>query len=217
MNTIKKIFALAFAIIVVCTQASAFNLLGTMRALGPGSISSEDSKNLIIGFSPLGYSHYSLSRDDIKYKFDYKSYMNFNLGYESNLEDWGYLLQLDYAKAKFDKLSVGNEEIAAAHPDDISIMGFECLFGKTFNSTRAVQFPIHWGPRLDYVKGGSFHHLTINAEIKARVKVYLSDRFGFYVGGTAYTGWGKKGKGEYKYTIHGTNAYVDAGFIINLK
>jgi hypothetical protein len=214
----KKFFAISIALLFGCIGAKA-QLLGMLtHDLG-------GARNLIIGFSPFGYDHINIKKGDEKYKYDYKSYMNFSLGYETQTEGLSYLTELDYAMAKFDKYDLKGTSVwfNPAQSEDISCIAFSQLFGKTFNNFKRVQLPVYFGPRFEYIKGGPFHNLTINACVKARLKIYITGKVGIYVGGTGMMGWGRKKAHEKSsnssesYNITPTTAYADAGVVIGLN
>ena len=176
------------------------------------------TKSLDISFSPLGYTHYSISAD----KYYYKSYMNVNLGYESNLQGMSTLTELTYSKAKFDKSELSPTSVFDPNlKEDITNISLSMLMGKIINEKSRFQIPIYYGPKFDYVKGGPFHNLTINFCVKARLKFYFSDRFAIFVGGTGAYGWGNKRpieglEGKEGHSISAINAAADAGISINL-
>jgi len=213
-----KFFLLALMVLFVSAQSSA--QLGALM----NPVENGGTKNLTIGFSPYGYTQYKIGMGDEKYKYNYKSCMNINLGYESNNEMFSKMMEFSYSWAKFDKsdLKGTSQWFNPNQTENITSIGVSIMAGKTLNSMNRLQFPIYFGPRLEYVKGGPFHNLTINACLKARVKFYFTDRFGIYVGGTGFIGWGSKkahAKGEKgdRYHITPLVGAVDAGLVINLS
>jgi hypothetical protein len=213
-----RFFAISIALLLGCTgvKAQLFSML--TNDMG-------GARNLAIGYGPVGYDHINISMGDEKYKYDYKSYQNFSLSYETQTEGLAYLTEATYAKAKFDKYDLNgiSEWFNPAQDDDIMSVSFSQLFGKTINNFKRVQLPIYFGPRFEYIYGGPFHNLTINGCLKARLKVYVTEKIALYVGGTALMGWGsKKADGRKnsktsRYSITPTTAYADAGLVIGLN
>jgi hypothetical protein len=216
-----KIFAIALALLSVCTEANAqLGQVGKMLTRDEGG-----ARSLSLGFAPLGISHINITKDSEKYKYDYKSYMNFNLSYETQLFGLSHITELSYGKAKFDKydLSGTSPWFNADQTKDISFYSLSMLACTTINKFQRLQLPLYLGPRFEYLSGGPFHNLTINLCGKARVKFYITDKIGVYAGVTGYIGWGSKKAHEKSdnskehYTITPTAAYFDAGLLIGLN
>lgn len=183
------------------------------------------AKNLSIGYAPFGYDHIKISMDDEKYKYDYKPYMNVNLGYEMQTGGMGYIAELAYSKGTFDKydLTGVSQWFNPSQKENVTSFALSYLFGNTINKFHRLQVPIYFGPRFEYISGGPFHNLTFNACLKARIKLYITNKVGIYVGGTALMGWGSKkahdksSSSSDHYNITPKTAYADAGLILQLN
>lgn len=218
----NKFFAIAIALLFTCPSVKAWSPLSLFGIL---TNDYGGARNLTLGYTPLGYDHIKISMDDEKYKYDYKSYMNFNIGYETQTEGMSYITELAYAKAKFDKYDLTGASVwfNPAQTDDVTSIAFSQLYGRTINNFKRLQLPIYFGPRFEYLSGGPFHNLTINFCVKARLKFYITENIGIYVGGTGLIGWGSKKAHEKgssssgHYNIVPTTAYVDAGLVIGLN
>jgi hypothetical protein len=183
------------------------------------------ARNLSIGFIPYGFSHINISKDSEKYKYDYKSYLGFNIGYETQLFGASHITEVSYAKAKFDKydLTGASPWFNADQTEDISSISLSLLMGKTLNKNKRLQFPLYAGPRFEYLSGGPIHNFAINLCGKVRVKFYITDNIGIFAGSTAYIGWGakkahdKSKQSDERYTLTPSAFYVDAGLVIGLN
>ena len=203
-----KFLAIAMACLAVCTASRAQQKVGS----------------LIVGYSPVGYIHESVSLDDEKYKYDYKSYMNVSLGYERQFKGAVTLSELTYARGKFDEydLTGTSQWFNPAQQKDIFSVVFTQYFGTTINANKRVQFPVYFGIGGNYINGGPFHNLTIDGAAKFRVKFYFSGNFGIYAGITGRIGWGAKSASEESsnnsnsYNIVNTSWAADAGIVIGI-
>ena len=206
-----KIMTIAAVMLLVCTSANA---QGKVRSI-------------TVGVAPLGYSHVNISLKDEKYKYDYKSYMNFNVGYERQFKGVVSLTEITYAQAKFDKydLTGTSQWFDPTQKEDVKDFAITTYAGKTINPNKRIQFPVYIGIGGEYLSGGPLHNLAIDLAAKARVKFYISNNFGIYVGATGRYGYGmksasKKSSNDYdstkSYSIVPTMWAVDAGIVIEL-
>lgn len=205
-----RFMTIAAVMLLVCTSAYA-----------------EDKvRSITVGFAPLGYTHVNISLKDEKYKYDYKSYMNFNVGYERQFKGIVSLTEISYAQAKFDKydLTGTSQWFDPTQQEDIKDFAVTTYVGKTINPNKRIQFPIYIGVGGEYLSGGPLHNLAIDLAAKARVKFYISDNFGIYVGAMGRFGYGSKSASEKSssssskqyYSVIPTMWAVDAGITISL-
>lgn len=189
-------------------------------------------RSLTIGVAPVGYTQakisYSNSKREEKYKYDYKSYFNFNVGYERQFKGVTALTEFTYAKAKFDKydLEGQSEKFNPMQSEDISSASLIFYMGKTLNPGKRIQFPLYIGIGGEYLSGGPFHNLAFDVAVKARVKYYITDNVGVFAGASARYGFGALGfsRGEkevatsdrWAYALSNTMCYIDAGITIGL-
>lgn len=156
----------------------------------------KDGGNTIsFGVSPMsGIFHADYEYEGGKYKLDYTNYLSFNLGYEWQSGGSGILAELGYTYAKFDKMKIdkiSNTPIyTTADAKNISDISFSLYYGYTLNRQQRWQFPIYIGVGLDALQGKPFHHLFISPAAKFRVKYYMSNNFGLYVGVNGKYGFG---------------------------
>lgn len=210
-----KFFAIFFTLLFTCIGAKA--QLGS-ALFGMATHDMGGARNIYLGVAPYGIEKAKICGFGEKYKYDYKSYMGFILGYETQTEGMGYISEISYAQAKYDKSEIVGVPIAfdPNQTANIKSIAFSQLFGKTFNNFKRIQFPIYYGPRVDYLSGGPFHNLTINFCLKARVKFFFTDNIGIYAGGMGFIGWGSKkyGTGKGHYDVVQKSAFLDAGLVI---
>jgi hypothetical protein len=204
----KKFVAIAVALFAISMNANA----------GDGTLS------INIGFAPVGHIHETISLKPEKYKYDYNSYMNFNLGIEKQFKGVTTLSEFKYAQGKFDSYDlVGNSQwFNPKLTDDVFSVSFTQYFGKTINPNKRIQFPLYIGIGGEYLKGGPFHNLILDGAAKARVKFFFTNHIGIFAGGTFRLGLGAKSASESSnrnkdmYSILNTQWSVDAGLTYGL-
>ena len=198
-----------------------------LSAFSMNANAQEKAGSITIGVAPIGYNHASITYEDEKYKYDYKSYFNFNVGYEKQFKGVTSLAEFTYAKAKFDKYDLTgiSEYFNPAQGEDISSYSLIFYAGKTFNANQRVQFPVYIGIGGDYLSGGPFHNVAVDFAAKARLKFYITDNVGIFAGASARYGWGMKSRSKNEksssskstgYSIGNVMWYVDAGIIIGI-
>ena len=186
----------------------------------------QKSGNLILGFGPVGSISEKISMDKEKYKYNYKSYWNANISYEKLFKGSSTMTEVVYSKAKFDNHELTGESqwFNPRQEEDLYSISLTQYYGTTINPNKRVQFPIYIGIGADYINGGPLHNLTICGAAKARIKFYITNNVGIYVGATGRLGWGSKSASESNsrsssedsYSIGSTVWYADAGLIINI-
>ena len=188
----------------------------------------EKAGSITIGVALIGYHHLNIAYDkEEKYKYDYKSYFNFNVGYERQFKGVTSLAEFTYTKAKFDKydLTGTSEYFNPAQSEDISSYSLIFYAGKTFNANQRFQFPVYIGAGGDYLSGGPFHNLAVDLAVKARFKFYITNNIGIFAGASVRYGWGVKSRSTKEnsssdkstgYIITNAMWYVDAGLIIGI-
>lgn len=182
--------------------------------------------NLIIGFGPTGSISEKISMDDEKYKYNYKSYWNANVSYEKLFKGSSTMTEVVYSNAKFDNYDLTGESqwFDPKQEEDLFSVSLTQYYGTTINPNKRVQFPVYIGIGADYINGGPFHNLIISGAAKARMKFYITNNVGIYVGATGRLGWGSKSASESKssssskdsYSISSTVWYADAGIIFHI-
>lgn len=189
------------------------------------AMAQEKVQTINVGFSPFGMTHAKISLSDEKYKYDYKSYWNINAAFEKQLAGVLSLSELSYSKAKFDEydLKGTSEWFNPAQEKDLSSFSFTQYIGWTINPNKRVQFPLYLGVGFESLQGGPFHNLLFDIGAKARVKFYITDAIGAYVGATGKLGWGSKhasdsdsSRSSSFYTVSGSTIYFDAGVLIGI-
>lgn len=178
------------------------------------------AKNLTISFSPFGSRRIIVSDDNNKIRHEYKTLLDFGIGFESSLSKASWLLQLDYEHAKLDKLT-NKDKIPATEkfdPDkagDLNAFRITFLFGKTINiSSGRFQIPLYIGPRIKFENAGSFNDAIFGGCLKAQFRYYVTDKIGLFVGGTGDYGWGKI---KNEYSVRSITGTLDTGVVINLN
>ena len=202
-----------------------FSMVAAMLLVSTGASAQEKASSLTLGFAPTGYTHVNINLDDEKYKYDYKSYMNVNLGFEKQFKGAVSLTEITYAQAKFDEYELTNPSTKWFNPfqtADIKDFAITTYVGKTIFPEKRVQLPLYIGIGGECIYGGPLHNLAIDLAAKARLKFYITGNFGFYVGATGRVGWGMKSASEKDssnsdaYSVIPTMWALDAGLVIGL-
>ena len=181
---------------------------------------------LTLGYAPMGFTHVNITLDDEKYKYDYKPYMNFNLGFEKQFKGAVSLTEITYAQVKFDEFDlstpINTKWFNPVQQKDIKDFAITTYVGKTIFPEQRVQLPLYIGIGAEYLTGGPLHNLAFDLAAKARLKFYFSDSFGIYAGATARLGYGVKSASEKdssssnSYGVVPTMWALDAGLVIGL-
>jgi len=208
LPSMKKIFAIAVLFFAISMGANAQN----------------KTLSINLGFAPVGHIHESVALKPEKYKYDYNSYINFNLGIEKQFKGVTSLSEFKYAKAKFDSYDLDGESqwFNPRQVDDLYSISFTQYAGHTINANKRIQFPLYIGIGAEYINGGLFHNLLVDGAVKARVKFFITNHIGIYAGGTGRVGWGAKSASESNssnkdmYSIWNIQWSADAGLTIGL-
>ena len=185
--------------------------------------------NLIVGFSPFGTTSTSIKLDDEKYKYDYKSYWNVNVGFEKELLKELlciiYCTELTYAHASFDKydLKGTNDWFNPQQDDDMNQFSIATYVGTKIFPKSRLQLPIYVGVGTDYIKSGkAVDAVCIDLAAKTRLKFFVTDKICLFVGANAKWGFGQtnysndKGKKSKDYSTHHNIYNIEAGISIGL-
>ncbi len=146
-------------------------------------------KNISIGVSPYGSTSISLSKgekmDDL-YKLKYNSYFNVHLAYEPENYGASFLLEGSYTKAGLSKIENNDSndvlQLSQHAFNDLSIFSCFGYYGLTTTPGRRFQVPFYLGIGVDYIRGKPITSLLFELAIKVKMRYYLTDRFGLYVG-----------------------------------
>lgn len=182
------------------------------------SVKAQVSNSIYIGVSPIGSQRINMSfknDENGKYKYKYKSYLNFSLAKEKQATGLGYMYEIQYSRAKFDELEIKERahDFTPIPGDDIYTVGGSFYALQTINKGRRLQVPLYAGPGVDYINGGPFHHIVVFLGFKARVKYYITDNIGLFVAGTYKFGFGGSSKSG---TLAPSTGFLDAGLVIGL-
>lgn len=184
------------------------------------SIKAQKKHNIIFAASPYGHVHISMSKEDEKYKYDYKNFINGGFQYENSHNGITSLTELNYFKADYEKMDLKEVQTTYFNPnctENVFGATLTQYIGVVINHKRSVQLPIYFGLGADYLNNRDFlHHFTGDLAAKARLKFHFNN-LGFYIGGGARMGFGVKGGSEHEgYHILTTLWNVDCGFILGL-
>ena len=174
----------------------------------------QDEKTLSIyaGATFVGFANTNLTHSSPKIKNSIKwtPIAGAQLGIEKRLGKVSTLWELEYAK--FDYKSHDFDYMDRFNPanfDKLDVFSFSGYAGKNIGKGR-VSVPLYIGLGLDYLSGYPMHNLSAHISAKARVRVYITNTFGMYVGATFKYGflgskslWTENSKGE----IDKSNSY----------
>lgn len=201
-----------------------FAIVIALMSVSIGVHAQDMCNNIYLGFSPLGGSIISFgeSDDDVDLKFNYKSCWNATLSKEGIMMGFGYLVELSYGRGKLDKVKIEEDPSAdlkaiAHQADDIWNVSGAVYGGQVFNKGKRVQFPLYLGVGVDYTKGGIVHNTMPFVGAKLRVKGYITNSIGLWVGGNFnYDFTGKKSFNDDTYSMKAVRYYLDAGIVFSI-
>lgn len=169
----KKLFFICLSIMLT-TSAYAQN-------------GSKKATNILVGITPeLGTTKGTITwRDGVKEKCSFNKDLGVTIGLERVINGYIILPELHYLRGSY-KSAESDDEILLSirNYDKLNQYGFIQWFGFSINSQRRVQVPLMAGIGVDYVDGTPFDHVVLfDYGAKARVKVYITPKFGLFVGG----------------------------------
>lgn len=155
-------------------------------------------KSFNISVSPYGFTNSKISKGDNKFTYDFKSIIGGSLGYEVQNKGLTYLTELSYSQGKFDKFELKGttNRFNPAIDSDFLQASLTQYIGYTINRNKRLQLPVYIGIGGSYMKGGAMHNFLLDAAAKMRIKFYISNKFGIFVGATGRFGWGSRGSSE---------------------
>lgn len=131
-----------------------------------------------------------------EYKFDYNSLKTVSFGYEFCQWSNSEYIELSYTQANLkDYLKEDDGELRLAptkFDKQVEEYSVHVLYGKLLNRGKRIAFPLYAGIGGYYVQGSPFKHFFLSAEAKIRIKFYLLNWLGLFVGIN-----GKAGIGSY--------------------
>lgn len=156
---------------------------------------SDGTGNVFAGFSPVAGINPSILYSPDKFSYKYKGFWLASLGYSNDIKSggdrrkrlsWGpsVLTELNFGKAKYDHqdFDKGIPNFFDPTPEDLTYFSWNGYLGYHVTKSR---FGISGlvGPGLSYMHSGPFHNLFLSPAAKVRFKVYLTNKFGIFVGG----------------------------------
>ena len=134
-----------------------------------------------------------------EYRLFYNKYRSFSLAFEDQLfaPGLGFLLEFSYSHASYDHMTTkdipGIPQYTDYNVKNINDYSLTLYGNLTLLPNHRFQIPIYLGLGGDVLKGEPFHHFMISAAAKLRLKYYVTNSIGIYVGVNARTGMGSSG------------------------
>ena len=182
--------------------------------------------NLVVGVTPaLGRMTGSFKYDAKgapKYKYTYNKELGVVVDYERVLNGIIIMPELRWFRGTLnDEDRDGSYIPLNGANDDINEFGFMEWLGFTINSKHRFQIPIMGGIGVSYVNGAPFHNIFFDYGVKARMKFYITPKFGIFAGGFYEGGMGSSKRGipeesDGKFNLRKTNLGMEAGVTITL-
>ena len=154
------------------------------------------ARNLGIGVAPVGSIQLDYKKNEEKkgHRLNYTSYLNGHLYYEPQLFGASWLIEGSYAQAQIDNFEINEESALTLTPssinDRISLYSFYLYSGLTIFPQKRLQIPIYGGVGGDYIEGEPIDNFLFSLGAKARIKFYITDQIGLYLGADAKIGIG---------------------------
>lgn len=141
------------------------------------------ASNILVGITPgLGSTKVTMTDGDDKEKCSYNKDFGITLGFERVINGYILLPELHYLRGNLKSYEYNSETIDN-YAEDINQIGFIQWFGFTIAAQQRVQVPIMVGIGLDYYTGIPIDKLLMfDYGAKARVKVYITPKFGLFLG-----------------------------------
>lgn len=140
------------------------------------------------------------------------------LSYEYQSKGWLFAAEINYGQSNLE--SISSKEEYAPHISDFSEslkhLDFALYGGYSFFPTKRFQLPVYIGASFDYLMGDPYDDpVTLSLATKARLKFYLSNRFGVFVGITYRIGVLLEKNGGVDYRSNISLFSTDAGFVLS--
>lgn len=208
-------------------------VLALLMSIFSASSFADDNKgkNIQFSFIPFGLekARYGTYYKNNHFDINYKSVIGGTLGYEFALGKSSSLVELGFTHASFDKVTPHLTDPAnmdLLYPrtnkvEDFIAFDFMYFFGKalTFADGR-FQIPLYIGLGAEYLKGEPFNNLFVDLGAKIRLKYYVSNSVGIFVGTTGKCGWSlitENERIEKTCSHYRMNIDVGLSFLINNK
>ncbi len=209
----KKVFAICLSMML----AASVSVMGD----------DEKTTNLMVGVTPgIGTTKLNIKHDvknGEKDKFTYNQEVGVNVGLEHVLYGWIVYSELHYSRSKLNKEEIRDYSIFPyGELKNVSEVGFMQYGGYTINPGKRFQVPIMIGIGADYMFGEPMHNLFLAYGAKARMKFYITPKFGIFAG-AAFKGGSSSSDRNHdndthlgKYKLSKTNFNAEFGLTITL-
>jgi len=176
--------------------------------------------SLNISISPGGLSNKEIYNqdNDNDFKYDFKNVVGAQIAYEYMKNGKCFLAELSYYNGKFDRAELKGTS-STFNPEnfkDYKSYDATLYYGLTINPKKRIQFPFYIGLGGGYSEGGPQKGLFIHAAAKARIKFFLTNRIGLFVGVTGKYGYStleNKSNKDIKYDVFNWRINADTGAI----
>ena len=215
-------------------------LLGAMMLCPMSSFASDKTTNIMIGAVP------TLARLKTTIRSEAKGAETDRFKYD---KEWGITLGIERVNNGFVVLPEfryfhGNLKTAKIMPTstfrysasetptldynyklkDINEFGYMQWLGYSINSRHRVQVPLMMGIGLDWMQGAPMKNLFLVYGVKARIKIYFSQKVGMYFGGAYEAGYSTSERGTVEdkkdkaneFKLHKRNLLTEAGLTFTL-
>ena len=174
-----RILSTVIAMMAVCMNADA-----------------QGASNLFASFSPMAGTYPTIHYSPDRFTYKYKNFWLASIGYSNDMKSgrdkqkklsWGpsVLTELTYGQAKYDQMDFkGIPSFFDSTPGDLSFYSWNGYLGYHITKSR-VGISALIGPGFSYMHSGPFHNLFISPCAKVRLKAYVTNKIGLFVGGGA--------------------------------
>ena len=185
----------------------------------------EKSLSLLVGVDPcLGNLSTKIKMGDEKHKINYNAGFGVLFDIEKQLNGAVSLSEFRYGKWKCDECKPYDGTSLFPIPatcDDVNSFSFMQYGGKTIFPKKRVQIPLYIGIGLDYLRGAPYHNLFFDFGAKARIKFYITSKFGLFAGADYTFGYGSSSrdlpeKSSKSFNLYTRKLNVDFGFTVNI-
>lgn len=173
------------------------------------------SNNVVIGVVPIGRMSIESGNDSNSFDFNYNPTYSASAGYEIAGRGLAKLFEVYYTRGTVEGVKVLSGDAPDAIPpykNTGSAFGLAGHWGRIINNGHRFQVPLYFGVGLGYVDGPLNSAFEADLRAKARMKLYIVDKVGLFVGGHA-----RYGMNPFNNDISIFTYGVEAGLVIALN
>ena len=160
--------------------------------------------------------------DDNEMIIDYPNSLNFSFTSEFIVKKYASVWEFSFGRFKLD--SVTNDyyydlsEDMSSKADNLWNFAWTYYGGHVFHQYHRWQFPVYAGVGCQYLNGGLIHNFIPHVALKLRIKCYITNELGIFMGANGYIGlYGLKDYQDIEFRLNNGRAFLDFGIVYSFK